>query len=283
MKKFLTAVLALSLCGVMLTACGSEEATVETEATTTVSEAAVEATEADTEAVTEAETEEVTEAETDAAEAVSSASYESLDDFVKSGDAFGLDTDIISASDSLTYNWIKVLDGADSIYMDVEATDGSMTMVMGMSEDMISIKMYEATSATNMSIIFRDSKMYMLDEATKSGYYMASDETVMEDYDIGEMLGDMDFDAEIENAADVKSAKLEIGGEDYTFEVAETGGGFLFDKDEKIVAILSNDTESELTALKINEFTGEAPAELFEIPADYQVVDLEAALAESLQ
>jgi|GEM_PF-2059676 len=276
MKKLFTAILALSLCGVMLTACGSENTTAETEpATTTVSEAAAEvetttATEAETTAAT-------TEAETDAA---ASTSYESLDDFVKSGDAFGLDTDMISASDSLTYNWIKVLDGADSIYMDVEAIDGSMTMVMGMKEDMISMKMCEKASGTNMLIIFKDSKMYMIDEASKTGYYMSADASEMEDYDIGAVLGDLDFDAEMENAADVKVTAVEIGGEKHTFEIAETGGGFLFDKDEKLLAILSPDTSAEMTALKVNEFTGTAPDSLFEISPDYQLIDMEAMMTE---
>ena len=279
MKKVLTAILALSLCGVMLTACGSENTATETEAvTTTVSETV---TEAETTKATEAET---TEAETEAeTEAAASASYESLDAFAKSGDAFNLATSTISAADSLTYNFIKVFDGASGMYLDAEATDGSMTMVMGMSENMLYMKMYEAASGTNMTILFKDSKMYMLDDTTKTGYYMAADESTMEEYDIGEMLGNVDFDAEIDNAADVFVTKVEIDGKEYTFEVAETGGGFLFDKDEKLAAILSKDTSSELTALKINEFTGEAPAEVFEVPADYQLVDFEAALAESLQ
>ena len=280
MKKILTAILAFSLCGVMLTACSSEETTAEAETTTTVSEAVTEAV--ITEAAVEA-TEKETEEETAAAEAVPSAGYESLDAFAKSGDAFNLETTAISAADSYIYNYVKTFDGASGMYIDAEATDGSMTMVMGMAEDMISIKMYEATSATNMSIIFKDSKMYMIDEASKSGYYMTADESMMEDYDVSEMLGDMDFDAEIENAADVKVTSVEIGGEEYTFEVAETGGGFLFSKDEKLIAILSPEADSELTALKINEFTGDVPTDIFEIPSDYQLVDLEAALAESVQ
>ena len=78
MKKVLTAILALSLCGVMLTACGSENTATETEAvTTTVSETV---TEAETTKATEAET---TEAETEAeTEAAASASYEERSTYV---------------------------------------------------------------------------------------------------------------------------------------------------------------------------------------------------------
>ena len=109
---------------------------------------------------------------------------------------------------------------------------------------------------------------------------MSADESAMEDYDIGALLGDIDFDAEMEKAADVKVTAVEIGGEKHTFEIAETGGGFLFDKNEKLLAILSPDTSTEMTALKVNEFTGTAPDSLFEIPSDYQLIDMEAMLAE---
>lgn len=302
MKKILAAVISLAMCAAMLTACGSdsdtaevvdsvtttvaaEETTAETEAETTV-ETTTETekeTEAETTAETEAETEAETTAETEAetkAEAAETASYASLNEFANSGDAFSLATTSISAGDSLTYEWIRIFEGADSLYMDVEATDGSMAMVMGMKEDKIYMKMYEKASNTNLIIIFKDSIMYMLDEASKSGYYMSADESAMEEYNVGEMLGEIDFDAETDNAADVLVTKVEIGGEEYTFEIAETGGGFLFDKNEKIVAILTNETDSELTALKVNDFSGSAPDKIFEIPSDYQLIDMEAMLAE---
>lgn len=308
MKKILAAVISLAMCAAMLTACGNdtdtaeivdsvtttaaaEETTAETEAeTATETEAETTAetetetetvaeTEAETTVETEAETTVETEAETKA-EAAETASYASLDDFVKSGDAFKLDTTAISAGDSLTYEWVRIFEGADSLYMDVEATDGSMSMVMGMKEDKIYMKMYEKASDTNLSIIFKGSVMYMLDEATKSGYYMTAGEEIMEAYDVGAMLGEIDFDAETDNAADVLVTKVEIDGAEYTFEVAETGGGFLFDKDENLVAIITNETDSEITALKVNEFSGSAPDSIFEVPSDYQLIDMEALLAE---
>ncbi|MBQ8175482.1 MAG: hypothetical protein IJ035_00405 [Oscillospiraceae bacterium] len=302
MKKILAAVISLAMCAAMLTACGSdsdtaevvdsvtttaaaEETTAETEAETTAETTTEAETEKETEAETtaEAETEAETAAETEAetkAEAAETASYASLNEFANSGDAFNLATNSISAGDSLTYEWIRIFEGADSLYMDVEATDGSMSMVMGMKEDKIYMKMYEKASDTNLIIIFKDSVMYMLDEATKSGYYMTADESLMEEYDVGAMLGEIDFDAETDNAADVLVTKVEIDGAEYTFEVAETGGGFLFDKDENLVAILTNEADSELTALKVNEFSGSAADSIFEVPSDYQLIDMEAMLAE---
>ena len=299
MKKIFAAIISLAMCAAMLTACGNDAGTTEvSDVTTTVSEAVketeketeaetteAEATEAETTAAeTEAETTAAeTEAETEAEKKAEIASYASIEEFANSGDAFdskSFVTDAVAAKDSLTYNWIRIFEGADGIYMDVEAIDGSITMIMGMKNNNIYVKMYEASSKTEMTILFADSKMYMLDEATKSGYYMTSDESTMEEYNIEALLGEIDFDAETENAADVLVSKVEIDGVVYSFEIAETGGGFLFDKNNELVAIITNDTDAEFNGLKVNEFSGSAPDSLFEVPSGYQLIDLEAALAE---
>ncbi|MBR4097428.1 MAG: hypothetical protein IKK42_09030 [Oscillospiraceae bacterium] len=298
MKKFLAAIISLAMCASMLTACGKDTETAEvSDVTTTASEtlaeteaatteateaATTEATEAETtEAETEATTEETTVAETEAeteaetkAEA-KAASYSSLADFAKSGDAYKLDTKDIPAEDSLTYDWIRIFEGATGIYMDAEYVDGSVAVVMGMKQDNMYMYMYEAASNTNMTIILIDGKMYMLDEATKTGYSMTADASLMEEYDVEAMLGDIDFDAETANAEDVKTTKIEIGGEEYTLEIAETQGVFLFDKNDEIVAILAEENGT-VNALKINEFSGDAPDKLFKAPTGYEIVDLDS-------
>ena len=309
MKKILAAIISLAMCAAMFTACGKDADTAEvTDITTTVSEtvskaetsvmeeaetepekAAEETTEAKTEAetekateaetetekVTEAETEKATEAETKA-ETAEKASYSSIEKFVESGDAFSLSTAEIPAGDSLTYDWIRIFEGAAGIYMDVEYFDGSMAMVMGMEQNRMYMYMYEPSSETNMTIILNGGKMYMLDDATKTGYSMTADESIMEEYDVEELLGDIDFDAETENADDVKVAKLDIDGKEYTLEIADTGGAFLFDNNDKIKAIIVEENGSPM-ALKINDFSGDTPDELFEVPSGYQIIDIDSA------
>jgi len=297
MKKLLAAIISLTMCAAMFTACGNDTDTAEvSDLTTTVSETVTEAetttaktteaettaeaeeevaTEETTEAATEAETEAATEAEAKA-EAAEKASYASLKKFVESGDAFKLDSTEIPAGDSLTYDWIRIFEGASGIYMDVEYFDGSMAMIMGMEKSDMYVYMNEAASGTNMTIILTDGKMYMLDEASKTGYSMTADESLMEEYDIEALLGDVDFDAETENAEDVKVAKLDIDGKEYTLEIADTGGAFLFDKNEKITAIIIEENGSP-NGLKINDFSSDTPDELFEIPSGYQIVDLDSA------
>lgn len=295
MKKFLAAIISLAMCAAMFTACGNDTDTTEiSDVTTAASEAVAEAetttaketeaettTEAEAEATIEAETEVETVAETTTeaetkAEAAEKASYASLKKFVESGDAFKLDSTEIPAGDSLTYDWIRIFEGASGIYMDVEYFDGSMSMIMGMEKNDMYVYMNEAASGTKMTIILTDGKMYMLDEASKTGYSMTADESLMEEYDVEALLGDVDFDAETENAEDVKVTKLDIDGEEYTLEIADTGGAFLFDKNEKIKAIIIEENGSP-NGLKINDFSSDTPDELFEVPSGYQIVDLDSA------
>ncbi|MCM1022719.1 MAG: hypothetical protein NC395_01510 [Prevotella sp.] len=183
MKKILAAILSVSLCGAMLTACGSESGT-DTDLTESITSAAAETeTKTETEA-TETETETTqTETETEAEDngdfdtaAALSGSYASVDDFAKDSGVFSLPTETISAADSLIYNFVRTLEGATEFYMDVETTDGSVAMVMAMSGKDIYMKMSGTSADQNLTIMVKDSLMYMLDDSSKSGYYMTAGE-----------------------------------------------------------------------------------------------------------
>lgn len=190
-------------------------------------------------------------------------------------DVFDLAEDTVSAKKSNTYNFLKTLDGAEELYLDVEAEDGSMSMVMGMAADKIAMKMKEPGSDTNMTIIITDNVMYMLDDATKTGYSMEADESMLEEYNLEEILGELNIDEEIDDAEDVMVCGVKVDGEVYTFEVAETGGGFLYDSKDKLCAIVADDDD---TVLKINEFNADAPDDIFEVPSDYEVIDMASLL-----
>ncbi len=190
-------------------------------------------------------------------------------------DVFELAEDSVAANKSNTYNFLKTLDGAEELYLDVEAEDGSMSMVMGMAADKIAMKMKEPESDTNMTIIITDNVMYMLDDATKTGYSMEADESMLEEYNLEEILGDLNIDEEIDDAEDVMVCGVKVDGEVYTFEVAETGGGFLYDSKDKLCAIVADDDD---TVLKVNEFNADAPDDIFEVPSDYEVIDMASLL-----
>ena len=275
MKKFLAAVLSLSLCGAMLTSCGGSGEGTDTGLTESQTSSATETTKTETEAETETETE--TEAKT------AGSAYASIDEFAKDSEVFSLPTETVSAADSLTYGFVKTLEGATEFYMDVEATDGSVKMVMALSGKDVYMKVAEASSDENLTIIIKDSVMYMMDDEAKSGYYMTATDDMLGEYNVDEFLSelnfDRDFDEEIEGAEDVKTCKVMIGGKEYTFETAETGGGFLFDND-KLYAIINPVSGNEFNALIIHDFSGSVPSDIFEVPSDYELVDLEAAMAE---
>ncbi|MDE6599469.1 MAG: hypothetical protein K2K34_05250 [Oscillospiraceae bacterium] len=286
MKKFLAAIISLSLCGVMLAGCGGSgtDSTVSDETTSAAAdigaaEADTEEKKNETEADTEAETEADTEAEADDDTAVVGGSYDTVDAFAKDSSVFSLPTETVSAGDSLTYKFVRTLEGATEFYMDVEATDGSMAMIMALSGKEIYMKMSGSAAEENATIIIKDSVMYMLDDSTKSGYYFAADEDVMNEYNVEELLSEIDMDKEIEDAEDVKVCKVDIGGKTYTFEVAETGGGFLFDGDE-LYAIINPESDADFNAQVVHEFSGNVPSVIFELPSDYELVDLMAALGE---
>ena len=190
-------------------------------------------------------------------------------------DVFELAEDTISADKSNTYSFIKTLDGAEELYVDVESEDGKMSMVMGMAADKIAMKMKEPDSETNMTIIITDNVMYMLDDATKTGYSMEADESMLEEYNLESILGDMNIDEEISDAEDVKVCAVKVADEVYTFEIAETGGGFLFDGSDKLSAIISDDDD---TVLKVNDFSADVPDEVFNVPSDYEIVDMASLL-----
>lgn len=190
-------------------------------------------------------------------------------------DVFELAEDSVAANKSNTYNFLKTLDGAEELYLDVEAEDGTMSMVMGMAADKIAMKMKEPESDTNMTIIITDNVMYMLDDATKTGYSMEADESMLEEYNLEEILGELNIDEEIDDAEDVMVCGVKVDGEVYTFEVAETGGGFLYDSKDKLCAIIADDDD---TVLKVNEFNADAPDDIFEVPSDYEVIDMASLL-----
>ncbi|MDE6764266.1 MAG: hypothetical protein K2J73_11405 [Oscillospiraceae bacterium] len=279
MKKFLAAILSISLCGVMLSACGNDSGT-DTDVTESQTTSTATETETNTETEpTETETETETEADNDDAPAAASGSYDTVDDFAKDSSVFSLPTETVSAADSLTYSFVKTLEGATEFYMDVEATDGSIAMIMALSEKDIYMKMSGTSAEENATIMIKDSMMYMLDDSTKSGYFFAAGDDVLDEYNVEELLSEIDMDKEIEDAEDVKVCKVEIGGKEYTFEVAETGGGFLFDED-KLYAIINSESSNEFNALIVHEFSGTVPSDIFELPSDYELIDLAAAMAQ---
>lgn len=303
MKKIISAIAALTACAVMLTACGGGDTSTELqdEITTTAAEEVTTSEEADDNSNEGSETEkadssneddndsdsadidngdddEIKDDDTDKGSSEpASVVFASLSEFAES-DLYDLPYEKTAAADSNTYDFIKTLEGADGLYLDIESTDKSVAMTMAFdAKNNIAMDVTDDTG-TRVIIIITNMTMYMLEPTSMSGFYYAVDESVFDDYNMEEMLGQINIDeASLSDSEDIDSCTVEIGGTKYVFEFSN-GSGFLYKTDGTLCAILTNDNSLEITTLIVNEFSKNVPANAFDIPSGYELVDLEAAL-----
>lgn len=295
MKKIIASIAVLSMCALMLTACGGNNTTGGDSNVTediTASTAAenngggAEAAEAETEAAAADDSaEDGTETETEAADAGSSdaaASYASLEEFIRADDIFNIDGDLVDGENTNTYKFISTLDteNAEGFYIDIEAADGSMKATMAAAEKKIAV--YMSGSGINMSVIMKDGMMYMILPDSKKAVYTELDEEAfaasMEQYSAKDILGE-NIDTDASDITGMASYTAEIGGETYTFEYMDDVG-FLFDNSGKLCTVVNGQANADVPAFIINEFTLNIPADAFDVPSGYEVVDV-ASLDES--
>lgn len=292
MKKIISAIAALSVCAAMLTGCGGGGSTAELQNETTtapvVTTTAVnvvfdndEASEetAETKGKTEEASETKKEEETTAAtepedSADEKPEFDSLDEFAQY-DLSSLSYEKVKAEDSHTYDFVKALEGAEGFYLDVETTDGTISMTMALQGKNISMDYIDDTG-TRVLVLITDYVMYMFDPSTMVCYYFEVDESIFDEYNTDELLSQIDIDeSKLAKAEKVESCKVNIDGTDYTFEYSD-GSGFLYDVNGKMYAIVSNDSSLDMNVLIIHEFSANVPAGTFDIPDGYEMMDFSA-------
>lgn len=273
MKKFLSSIIALSLCGLMLTACSSNEDNAET---TTVSEttSTEELTVSDSETEkSESEIEETTTAN-DVDTAVSDASgYASMEDFAAS-DVFSLSTEEVPFEESLTYAFSQSLTGATELYIDMEMVGSNgMGMAMAVTADnKMSMNMSYPDFGLDMTMLYKDSTLYNLDNTSKTGEYTVN-ESFMDDYDLATAFEQIGVNESLLNTENISKCTVDIGGKEYTFEVAGESGGILFDSEGDISLIISL-YEGVNVAFITHDYSNKVPDGIFEIPADYTLTEI---------
>lgn len=301
MKKIISAIAALAACAVMLTACGGDTGTADLQDEVTTTSAAVTEGNDDTDSVPESDEadekdekdedgissddEEITNEEDTSEDddnsgdsAPVSSVYASLDEFAMS-DIGSLPYKKVAATDTNTYDFVKTLEGANGLYLNVESTDNTFAMSMAFdAKNNIALDMIDE-SGVRVLIIITNFKMYMLDPSSMTGMYFAVDESIFDDYNMEEMLSQINIDENaISDSEEIDSCNVEIAGEEYTFEYSG-GSGFLYKADGKLYAIVTDNDSLDLTALIVNEFSGNVPANAFDIPSGYELVDLSDAMA----
>ena len=286
MKKILSAIAALTVCAAMLAGCtgSGTPTTVQDEAATTSAAAAADAGDDSIKDETDTEDEDSTDEGSDenADDTYSTddngevPAYASIDEFVNS-DYTSLDYEQIGAKESLTFEFTKTIAGIKEVYMDVESTDGTMAMMMAFdSNNNIAMSASGSGVDAEINIIITDMVMYMLDPATKTGLYYAVDESIFDEYNTDEILGSLDVDVDsFSDSEKIGVCKVQIDGKEYVFEYSEEAKmGYLFETDGNLVAIAYADNTYDFDALVINEFSGNVPAGVYDIPDDYELVDL---------
>ena len=294
MKKIIAVIAALSMSALMLTGCDKKNTGDDalTESITTMStveepsgadsptaEDSAKTEEKKDEATTAAEeTEAQTEAEVSSADVA--ASYASLEEFINADDIFDHEGQLVDGKDSYTYAFVMGLEGGNGFYIDMEAVDGSMKMVMAMASQQIAITIIGEVEGvdglTNISVIITDGKMYMLDITSKSGFYMTLNEEefaeMFAEYDPEEILSEINIntDSEVEG---VMSYKVDIGGKIYTFEYQDDSG-MLYDANGKVCTAITGDSGEDIPAIIFNEFSTNVPANAFDVPSGYEIIDM---------
>ena len=307
MKKIIAAIAALSMSALMLTGCGDKTTTGDSVLTESItvpetaggaaaaddagdSNAAGAAGAADAAGAPEddgigAEYKPKSEANDDSGEDISGAvpSYASIEEFAKSSDIFDHDGDAISAEDSYTYAFLENVEGASKIYINMEAIDGSLKILMAVESDRLAMIIegdFGDNELNNIGIIAADGKMYMLDVSTKSGIVMnVSDEEFSEAFaevNPEELFSDLGLSDD--STGYIMRYKAEIGGRTYFFEFdgKSSDMGMLYDSDGDPCAMIGDGFGIGTSTLIINDFGTDVPESAFKIPPGYEIVDLSA-------
>lgn len=246
MKKIIASIAALSMCAFMLTACGSDP-------------------------VNDSPAENIVEA---------AASYASIEEFIKAGDAFDHDGKLINGKDTNTYTFLNSMysENKNEFYFDAELSDGSTNIIMAASENAIYANMTYGDDVITSVINLEEKKMYMFEPDLKIAVSMEiSDEEIAgyaKPFSVGDMLGEK-FDTTVSDLSDMVRYNVDIGGEMHTFEMID-GDGFLFDSSGKIRTFLSKNASADTPTYIFNEFTLNIPDGIFDIPSDYEIVDKDA-------
>ncbi len=289
MKRNISALAAVMVCAVMLTSCGGNNEQGLTDETAapneTIGFSAAEVTASvTTEAVTttaEETTTSETEAATSEAETTSDEDeglvYASLEEFANS-DLGSIEGTEIAFEESCTYDFTNTLGDADSFFLDVESVDDTIAMTMAFEEKKIALDAIDE-NGERFIVIIKDSTMYMLNPAEKQGFYMQADESIWDEYNSEEMLGEIDIDEDaIKESEYLNSCPVIIDGEKFTCE-SDGESCFLYNEDGELSAIVVSDDSYEINALIVNKFTAEVPSSAFDIPDEYELTDLDAALS----
>lgn len=274
MKKIIAALTALMLCGTILTACGAKTAD-DTEVTVSETTTAAETTAAETTAAeTTAEATEATEAETTAAatEAAPADNGEMTEEMKAT-------LEILDKESPVYANYLREslkFPVSNTFEYDMEVDGETQHVVLTSAiASATKIAVNTKTGDESMNIILNGSNYYIVVPSEKSAMYMTVPNDSIEDMaDSLEESMMPKFDA---SKATFEKGEGEVNGETLPYEKVTTEDGevFLFYYEEGSLDIkyLCGDD----IVMKMVEFTHDVDDSFFEVPADYELIDLAEA------
>lgn len=279
MKKIIAALTALMLCGTILTACGAKTAD-DTEVTVSETTTAAETTAAETTAAETTAAETTAEATTEATEAETTAAAESAPaDNGEMTDEMKATLEILDKEAPVYANYLREsmkFPISNTFEYDMEV-DGETQHVVLTSAIASATKLAVNTKTgdESMNIILNGSDYYIVVPSEKSAMYMTIPNDGVEDMaDSLEESMMPKFDA---SKATFEKGEGEVNGETLPYEKVTTEDGevFLFYYEEGSLDIkyLCGDD----IVMKMVEFTHDVDDSLFEVPADYELIDLAEA------
>lgn len=269
MKKIIAALTALMLCGTMLTACGTktaDETDVTVSETTTAAETTVETT---TEAATEAETTAAaTEAETTPA------------DNSEVPDEMQATLEILDKESPVYANYIREslkFPISNTFEYDMESDEGTQHVELTCAiANSTKLAVNTKTGDESMNIILNGNNYYIVVPEEKSAMFMT-----IPNEDIDSMADSLEqsmmpkFDA---SKATFEKGEGEVNGETLPYEKVTTDEGEIFYFYHEDGSLNIKYLASDEIVMKMTEFTHEVDDSIFEVPADYELIDLVDAL-----
>jgi len=191
--------------------------------------------------------------------------FATMDEFLKT-DFTALEGTAYAAEDSLSARIYSIFT-SDRMYVSSVTDDGTpMTVVIADGKVVLEGDFADIGSA--VKFIFLDDDFYMVSEADKAVLVSSNEDFGTADELIAaskETFEDIPF----EDSYDITRAEVIIGGKKYIVESSKDKDSCLiFDEYEELVAIV---TDGEYTEWII---TDKIPEGIFDIPSDYQIVDL---------
>lgn len=191
--------------------------------------------------------------------------FATMDEFLKT-DFTALDGTEYAAEDSLSANIYSIFT-SDRLYVSSVTDDGTLMTVV-IADGKVVLEGDFADTGSAVKFIILDDVFYAVSEADKAVLVSSNEEFGTADELIAESKKTFE-DIPFEDSYDITRSEVIIGGKKHIVESSrDKDSCLIFDEYEELVAIVDDGEYTEWI------ITDEIPEGIFDIPSDYQVIDI---------